>query len=144
MEGKKGAVLLKFHHSLGDGLALVSFLMVLCDKYDTANIPLMKCMPWFQKLFIKLASPFFILKEIGPLIFPRTDYNAICNGRKLTGRKKGSFRYLNFDAMKAASKKYNCTINDFVSSLIAVSLHDYFHKMKEDPDYKEFPIPREV
>ena len=144
MSGSKGGIVLKYHHSMGDWLALAPFMMQLNNLTDPTNIPLLKPIPWHIKLMIAVASPFYALKELGPLFFPPVDHNAICNKRILSGKKRGAFRKLTFNSLKAASKRSNCTLNDFVSSLIGVSLHDYFQKMKEDPDFKEFPIPNEV
>ena len=104
---------------------------------------MLKPMHWSKKLLIYLATPYTVLKETYLLLNLKPDNNAICNGKKFNGKKKGAFRYLNFKALKDASKKHGSTINDFLTSLITVSLHDYLHRVKDDLEYKGIPIPED-
>jgi len=62
MEGGKGAIIFKVHHSLGDGLALSSFFLAMSDNYSAAALPGLKPLSLGSRLLIWAALPYYLIR----------------------------------------------------------------------------------
>lgn len=89
-DAESSAIVLKINHTLGDGAAIVYWVMALADIFDPDNVPVVKHYPFWLKLATKLATPFTTLYYSLEMIFMHRDKNAICNGRTLTGNKNAA------------------------------------------------------
>ena len=81
----------KAHHCLADGLALITLIMNLQDKYDIKQLPQMRKFSFFEKLYIYALTPFVSLKILTKLLFLESKQkNAIKNGKPLKGIKNAA------------------------------------------------------
>ena len=59
----KGAVIIKAHHSLADGLGFASFFLALSDIWDKNAMPSMKPLGILKKILIYTLLPFLVMKS---------------------------------------------------------------------------------
>lgn len=85
---------------------------------------------FFRQLFILLVSPILVLQATIPTLLWKVDTNVMnCVRKGFSGTKTGGWSYnLNLKGMKAYCKQNACTINDYTTSVLSTSLHEYFAK----------------
>lgn len=135
---KKSAVILKFHHAIGDGVAVMSYTFNLAD---CGNYMMVK-LPKINTLHRILLTPFGLLKALYYTIFyliQKRDENEF-KIKPLCGKKNG-FGSLKFDMklLKAYSKKLGVNINDIILAVINHSLRKC-HQTTHQKSLEEFKI----
>ena len=132
------AIIQKFHHAIGDGVAIMSYSFNLadCGNYMMVNLPKLKT--WHRILL----TPFGLLKALYFTIFYLFQKRDDNNFKKvpLCGVKNG-FGSLKFDMkqMKAYSKKLNVNLNDVIIALINQSIRNCHQNTFHEP-LNEFKI----
>ena len=126
----KSAMIIKYHHSLGDGIALQYFISQsstvkgnIVQQYFKTN--------WKQMLCSYLSIPILIPLVIGKTLCIKPDKNILTyhNTKPLQGKKMTAYTGpYSLKKIKKLCKSLNVTINDFIFSLILSSLGKYFRK----------------
>ena len=126
-ETDMSVIVMKAHHSFCDGLGIACLFSSLSLEYDSTNLPGMKQVPWFKRFFIFLISPLLVLYVLIKVQLAPNDENIMKNSEPKTGRKTGAYsKDLDLPAMKKYCKANKMTINDYTTSLLSVSLREYF------------------
>lgn len=86
----QSVTILKSHHIVQDGLATISMLEALSDSYDHTNINGLKPLPIAKYLMITALTPVLHLYASYRLLTMEIDYNAMANGKPLSGIKRGA------------------------------------------------------
>ena len=91
LENNESAAVLKVHHAVGDGIAILVMLGTLVDEYSPTQwiqttSPLSKC----SKILITLLKPFTMTYAFLFFLFWSTDRNYIKNSVNLAGVKKNA------------------------------------------------------
>jgi hypothetical protein len=76
-ENDKSILVLKAHHSLGDGMGFAHFFLALSDDYNHKNLNALKSISWIKKIIVFILQPFLIIFYSIKLLFVNKDYNAI-------------------------------------------------------------------
>lgn len=127
----QSAVIEKFHHAIGDGVALMSFTFHLadCGDYTTVNLP--KINTWHRVLI----TPIGLIKALYFTLFYLFQKKDVNKFKKvsLSGQKSG-FGSLKFDLklLKEYSKKLGVNLNDVILALINQSLRNCYHERYHD------------
>ena len=132
------ALIQKFHHAIGDGIAVMSYTFNLADTGNYKMVDLPKLKTWHRILL----TPFGLLKTLYFTIFylfQKRDNNSF-KKVPLCGTKNG-FGSLRFDMkqMKAYSKKLGVNLNDIILALINQSLRNC-HQNTYNESLAEFKI----
>ncbi len=124
-EGGKSALLFRVHHSYGDGIAFVSFLLEMMDKKGSGGLSAsvgMKLPKWYV-LAAAMAAKF-----IGWFAFTilRTADQSVLHGPELTGKRKVAITGgLDLERVKAVKNRLKCSFNDVLMSSMAGAMHRY-------------------
>jgi len=127
VNGKPGTiVILKAHHSYGDGISNVTLGLAMSSDYDRSYFVKAPDATMFQRVFTRLSFPFMIPFLLWDASQIRKDDNYITKNKT-----KGFSGIMNCDCsedfkfkeIKDLSKKIGgVTINDLISSAITCSL----------------------
>lgn len=129
----KGAVVMKFHHTLVDGISMLSFFL---NSTDLENVKFVK-MPKINRykwIYIYLSLPIVGLYYLFLMVIRKTDNNKI-HGFELSGTKKVFSIEIKqtLTELKVISKRLRISINDLFTSVLMECLADYYKmKFKED------------
>lgn len=126
----QSAIIVKIHHSMADGLSLMSFLLNLGDSKEYGLIKLPKIKPW-EWIFVYLFA-FFQLFAFFKEAFSRKADNHGFKSEKLT-EKKNSYCSFSFDlkAIKNYAIENGISVNDVLLTLLTKALNSY-HKRKSN------------
>lgn len=124
-------LLVKFHHSLADGMGLIGLCASLQDEYYHDQLyEFAPKLNWCQWIGMVLSLPYTVVRQLVNVLFMmRTSDNALTlpPGKQLSGVKHG---YIHEDwdvgELKAAAKKHQASFNDFIMAMISVAVHRYF------------------
>ena len=123
----QGAVIIKAHHVFSDGLGFATFFLALSNVYDKNALPALKPLSFLKQALIYLLLPFLILRISLVILFTFKNNNIIKRRQQMTGKKNGAFcQDYDLDAIKAYCKGHSCTINDFMTANLSVTLYQYF------------------
>jgi NRPS condensation-like uncharacterized protein len=144
----KSAILVKSHHSLSDGLGFTTFLQSLNDNYNPADLPAMRPISPIKMYFLYFISPLLILWVLAANLTLGKDSNAIkkdgvCSGKKILWPQTD----MKLPKMKIFCKESKCTINDYCTALLSISLHEYFKNEEiraEQAGEKVYKMPKEL
>ena len=132
------AIILKFHHAIGDGIAIMtySFNLADCGNYKMVNLPKIKT--WHRILL----TPLGLLKALyftSYYLVQKRDENCF-KKVPLCGLKNG-FASLKFDmkVLKAYAKKIGVNINDVILALVNKSFRNCHQDAYNEP-LNEFKI----
>jgi len=134
----QSAVILKFHHAIGDGVAVMSYSFNLadCGNYIMVNLPKIKT---WQRI---LLAPMGLLKAAYFTVFYLVQKRDDNKFKKvpLSGKKQGfgSLKF-NMKELKAYSKKIGVNLNDIILALVNQSLRNCYLETYKDP-LNEFKI----
>lgn len=124
-EGKKTAVIFKFHHCLADGLAMVSMTTWCADEgsckifYSPSEAPL------FTKCLLYILSSFVFLLYTIKLLAQKRDVNVL-HSQKLSGEKFMTWSEpIQMTEIIQYCKKKKVTFNDFLTAAVLKGLEDY-------------------
>ena len=85
----ESCIVIKFHHSFGDGMAI---LITNCSLMDTfkpsVHLPKMKKFSWMEKLVIFLSLPVYLPYVLNKPLFRKNERNLI-HKEKLSGTRVG-------------------------------------------------------
>eukprot|EP00350_Pseudokeronopsis_sp_OXSARD2_P006742 CAMPEP_0170566164 /NCGR_PEP_ID=MMETSP0211-20121228/79662_1 /TAXON_ID=311385 /ORGANISM="Pseudokeronopsis sp., Strain OXSARD2" /LENGTH=157 /DNA_ID=CAMNT_0010887261 /DNA_START=537 /DNA_END=1010 /DNA_ORIENTATION=- len=111
---------------MADGLSLITLTCHLGDKFDCSQLPGMKKLSFFERLYVLSVVPFSLIKLGLKFLFMVRDLNPIHPNKPLTGLKRSSItRDLKVDELKLKSKELNVTINDLLMTLTSISIKQY-------------------
>lgn len=132
-----------------DGLGIATFFQGFNGSYDATNLPAMRPLSFCKQLFVWLVSPFLILQTLGSVMLMKRDSNALKkDNTPLSGKKTlGYILDLNLPAIKDYCKSKGCTVNDYCSSLLSVSLYKYFEREERraiDAGDKAYKMPKSI
>lgn len=95
-------------------------LEAISDNYDPDNVGSLKPFPFYLYIVRLILFPILLIGGLYLNLCLPHDLNAINNGKKVTGIRKGYFwRNMDVAQMKACSKKHGCSINELTISLIS-------------------------
>lgn len=138
----KGAVIVKTHHCMSDGLGFSIMFMCLSGEFDPKSLPGVKPLGIFKDIIITLLTPLLAARAALYIALSFASPNSICGDEKMTGIKRGAFTEdFVIDDMKAFCKTKNVTINDYLCALISNSLYQFFENHKNE---KHGGIPKSV
>lgn len=104
-------------------------LEALSDSYDHKNINGLKPLSLAKSVVITALSPVLHLYASYKLLTMPIDYNSIANGTPLSGKKKGAISSeIKISKVKSLSKKLGCTVNDLMTTILSMTLLEYFKK----------------
>jgi NRPS condensation-like uncharacterized protein len=124
LETGESALVLKVHHCIGDGLAILILFSTLVDSYKPdlwiqTTKPLSKC----AKIVITLLKPFTLIYAFLFFLFWGIDKNFIKDNVKLTGKKRNAIsKKFDVQKLKKLGKSYGATLNDVVLALVGMSI----------------------
>lgn len=132
MDGK-GAVIIKAHHSLADGLGFSFFFMAMSDNWDKNALPALKPMGCLKTTLVYTLLPFLVLKSGIQMALQFQDNNCIKKKVPMSGRKNGAYtEEIDLAKVKAVAKANGATVNDFMTALLSVTLYKYFEDHRHD------------
>ncbi|KAF7020251.1 hypothetical protein CFC21_033369 [Triticum aestivum] len=158
-------VVLRLHHSIGDGTSITTLLMASSrSTADPARVPAMPPPPkrtgaiyqreprpplssgdylallaWFWSYVVlawhTLVDVAMIVATILFLSDPRTLFTR-ADGVEPRARKRFVHRSLSFDDVKLIKTSMNCTINDVLAGVTSAALSQYYFKKSGDTNMK--------
>jgi len=132
----KGAVIMKFHHSLVDGISLLSFFLKSCEVENVkfVKMPKISMLKW---IFIYISLPVLGVYYLFMNVIKKQDRNKIHNF-ELSGKKKVFTLQMNRNLtdLKVISKGLRISINDLFTSVLMECLQEYY-KDKFKEEFKE-------
>ena len=150
----KAVSVMKVHHTIGDGISVLSFFMDIskADNVKFIKFPKMTVWYWLQVyLLLPFTIPYYLLKNL----FRRSDTNKI-HGFQLTG-KKSVYSLLikhSLDEMKELSKSMELSINDFFTATLVHCVKIFYEKTFSAPlrsvnifmpvSLRGFPEPKQI
>lgn len=153
MDGKAISVM-KVHHTIADGISVLSFFMDIskADNVKFIKFPKMTIWSWLQVyLVLPFTVPYFLLKNL----LRRTDNNKI-HGFQLTGRKSVYSLLIkhSLSEMKELSKSMELSINDFFTATLVHCVKTFYEKAFSEPlrsvnifmpvSLRGFPEPKQI
>jgi NRPS condensation-like uncharacterized protein len=140
-------VVIKAHHSFGDGLAFAALFLALSNENDPGLLPNLKPIPMKMKVMFAILRPFIMAYSLIVNLFKaltNKEFNPIKRGLPISGKKAGAFT-LDFDLpkIKTFCKKNECTINDYMMTIVNMSVREYMVKNQTIKDTK-YPIPETI
>ena len=153
MKGKAVTVM-KVHHTIADGISVLSFFMDIskAENVKFIKFPKITIWNWLQVyLILPFALPYFLLKNL----LRRSDMNKI-HGFQLTGKKKVYSLLIkhSLDEMKELSKSMELSINDFFTATLVHCVKIFYEKTFSAPlnsvnifmpvSLRGFPEPKQI
>lgn len=135
--GQKSAILIRIHHVLADGIALVPVMFSLIDEARAEDRPsnVAKAKGHFFARFV--LAPLLAIPILLRRLFWIPDKSAL-HGPKLTGIKHVSWTPdLDLAEVKAVKNHFKSTINDVLMSCISGGMRRYLQSKKE-------PVPAKI
>jgi WS/DGAT/MGAT family acyltransferase len=135
-DGRGCAILLRTHHAMADGTALVQALLTLVDKPDSGGHPDQLPRPAPARPASSLLSRAIgAVQQLGPrrdmmhrLGFGRPDDPSPLR-RPLSGRKQLSWsRAVPLEPVRAAGKRHGATVNDLALTAVTGAFNRYLDK----------------
>ncbi|CDW75466.1 ws dgat mgat [Stylonychia lemnae] len=138
----ESAVILKIHHSIGDGLSGQFAALTSSDHFDPENAPPIRNVTNKERFLLTclgfLRLPWALFKSMYYWAAPNPlNYSPQLSGKKVCEVSKD---YI-LEDIKAASKLSNVTINDYISSVLGVTVYKYFNKQNFKTDEVVVSIP---
>lgn len=130
----ESVMFLKIHHKIFDGISISMLQQALSDNYDPNNIMCLKPFPFYHKILRVMFYPALVSYGIYQNMFlnPK-NVNAIKNGKKLSGIRKGYFnRNIDTLKMKECAKRNGCSVNELSLIVISMTLYEYFKRHQTD------------
>ena len=132
MDGK-GAVILKSHHCLADGLGFSFMFLAISDVWDKNSLPALKPMGIIKTILVYTLLPFLILRSGIKIALQFKDNNVIKKRMPMSGRKNGAYTEdIDLVRIKAVAKANGATVNDFITALISNTIYKYFEEHRND------------
>lgn len=127
LEGNRSALIMKIHHSYIDGISGFTYFLNLtdCKNYTFINLPKINNFQW---IFILIMGFFHTFPAYIKYIRWAWDKKPFHSG-KVTGKKRVYSRELcSLESLKKFTKENKVTINDTVTTLLAISLKKYYEE----------------
>jgi WS/DGAT/MGAT family acyltransferase len=151
-EGDSTALLVRIHHSIGDGMALVSLMFALMDEPWTrgdgvaqGSLEPSKGAQWLARalrwVMIPLAAPGILIRRL--TWFPD---RSLLHGPELTGRKRVAWtRPLDLEVIKRAKDRMGATVNDVLMASVSGAFSMYLeHRGGPSPERFHISMPVNV
>jgi hypothetical protein len=140
-------VIVKAHHSFGDGLAFAALFLSLSNETDPGLLPVLKPLSMKLKVMFAVFRPFLMAYAVIMAVLLKlstNEINPIKKGLPISGKKSGAFT-LDFDLpkIKAFCKKNECSFNDYMLTIVNLAISEY---MVKNQTYKgtKYPIPKSI
>jgi hypothetical protein len=126
-DSKETVMIWKQHHSLSDGASIISFILSWTDNYDPSYLIPIKEIKWYEKLLLRVGSPFHMLRALAVFMRAKVRLNLLHDGKRaLSGKKRvASSRSFDLAEIKQATKALGATMNDMVMACLASGLKQY-------------------
>lgn len=117
------AMVFRVHHAVGDGAALVHFLLSLTEQEGTTAIHTRRAtgVPWYEPIRFALAT---IITPFALLFMPREGNNPF-RGTLGTVKQVAWSRPIPLNTIKAIGKATDSTVNDVLVAAVAGALHPF-------------------
>lgn len=117
------ALVFRVHHAVGDGAALVHFLLSLTEGQTNAPIHTRRSTPtpWYEPLRLALAT---VVTPFQLLLLPPEGSNPF-RGALGQAKQVGWSRPIPLDTIKAIGKQSNSTVNDVLMAAVAGALRPF-------------------
>ena len=117
---------------MSDGLGMATFFQAFNDEYKHENLPAMRPISFPKQLLVWLISPFITLQIMASVMLSKKGNDVLKNGKPLTGVKTLGFSWdIHLPMMKKICKQKGCTLNDYCSSILSVSLFEWFSRQEQ-------------
>jgi hypothetical protein len=140
-------VIVKAHHSFGDGLAFAALFLALSNESDPGLLPNLKPMSMQKKVMFAILKPFIMVYALimGALMSHKSkEINPIKRGLPISGKKAGAFSLdLDLPKIKTFCHQNKCTFNDYMLTIVNMSVREYMVKNQTIKDTK-YPIPETI
>lgn len=138
LHDNQSAIIFKIHHSIADGLSIMSFILNLGDSKEYGLIKIPKITSW-EWIFIYFSAFFQIFIFFKDLFSRRTNDNSF-KSEKLTN-KKNSYcsSSLDLKSIKNYSIENGISVNDVFLTLLSKALNNY-HKRKFNKNLDNFSL----
>ena len=123
----QSVAMIKVHHCVGDGMALIIMIGLLQDEYLKSQwIQTTSVNTLCKKITISLLKPFTAIYAFFYFLFWVTDKNFIKSKVNLAGVKHNTIcKPFSVEQLKKIGKKYGGTVNDAVLGILSMSLKQY-------------------
>jgi len=132
-EGGKSAIVIKMHQCLTDGQGLATLMQNFNTDYESSAMPAMRNTSKCYWLFIALISPLLLVWVLALFLcynFQRGT-STIRKDNDQSGTKTcGYFSGFDLSKVKEYCRQHSCTINDYMVSLMNVSLNEFIDAEK--------------
>jgi hypothetical protein len=145
-EKVKALQLWKCHHAFCDGVSVTSMVLAASKEYNRSYFLKSNDASFFEKLFLRCLTPFYIPKMIVQALLSRADSNSlVANKGPLTGKINiSSAPPINLVALKVVTKKLKITVNDILLCALTTSLSKIFKENNEKVDNVTLMIPANI
>lgn len=141
---EKSLFILKVHHSLCDGQALVALLGNICDNSKELNEMALQdyTIPFFNKVLMYLSMPYYIFKMFFKTISFNDPNNPLSSLLKeMSGVRECKFsKEYSLSEFRAKWKKLNVSLNDIFMTAISVTLKEYFLSQEDNKTHEVLAI----
>ena len=130
-----------------DGYGVAAFLANVVDETDDELLPHLPNFNIFQKFIMTISQPYYFLTMGRKFYNYPNDMNPITvKNPENSGVKRGYFaKEYSVEAVKKKSKEHNVTINDFLMTVISMTIKQYFiQKGDEKTDHILMFVPYNI
>ena len=130
LKKKESAIIIKIRHCYGDGISIMTYLMNVgdCKNFKTIRMPPKNVFKFFLILSFGIFKfPFTFLS----LLFRKKKINFLHNGKISKEKIIYCSDSMNFEKVKAFSKKNKISINDLFITALTKSLKEYAEENNE-------------
>jgi len=138
----QSAIMFKSHHSLSDGLGLVSLALSLADPRNFTNTFISFTRGNTLKQFLYYLKSIVMSPVIFYKVFAGVEPNTVIHGKELSGEKSFAVTDpISLVQIKKICENKKQSINTFLMTLVSIALQRYFEDNKERHDYVSVCVP---
>jgi hypothetical protein len=121
------------HHVIADGYGLITFYTNIADNAEEINMAHLRRQTLLEKIFIYLTLPWHFVSITLRLFLSPKNINPLALNVNSSGVKKGVFaKDFSVADIKAKAKQYGVTFNDFIITIISMTIKQYFISKGEE------------
>ncbi|CDW80976.1 UNKNOWN [Stylonychia lemnae] len=139
----QSCIIVKTGHGMADGVAVILAACATQDTFDSQQLPQLRPFKFTDFLMTHLMIFFFLYYVIFPpkqVVQPIQIDPPCWNKVEITPSQSISKDFKVSDVYKL-SKKFNCSVNDLMMTVINVSMRDYFSKKGQYYEQIKYAIP---
>lgn len=133
LEGNRSALVMKIHHSYIDGISGFTYFLNLtdCKNYSFINLPKISKLQWVYIFLVGFLQTFPAYIKYIKFVWDRRPFHS----GNVTGKKRVYSKELcSLEALKIFTRENKVTINDTLTTLLAITLKKYYQDQNIDLD----------